>query len=71
MSGGGDVSTEFYPGSFRDIGLKYKNYELWKTFCQITGNYFHRHTAKGQPKKLEESKLDLVQLLIKSRPSVM
>ena len=34
-----------------------------------TENYFHRHTAKGQP-KLEELELNLLQLLIKSRPSV-
>ena len=33
-------------------------------------NYFHRHTAKGEPKKLEEPELDLLQLLKKSRPSV-
>jgi len=24
LSGGGDVSTEYYPGSFRAIGSKYK-----------------------------------------------
>ena len=73
----GRCSTEFYPGSFRDIGLKYKMSgltvsKIWKmSFVKhATENYFHRHTAKGQPKKLEEPELDLVQLLIKSRPSV-
>ena len=24
LSGGGNVSTEYYPGSFREIGSKYK-----------------------------------------------
>ena len=38
LNGGGHVSTEFYPGRFRDIGLKYKMSGLtvshiWKTFC--------------------------------------
>ena len=75
LSGGGDVSTEFYPGSFRAIGVKYKMsglsaLKIWKTFCQTTGDYLPRHTAKGQPKKPEEPELDLEQLLIKSRPSI-
>ena len=75
LSGGGDVSTEFYSGSFRAIGVKYKMSgltvsKIWKTFCQTTGDYLLRHTVKGQPKKLEEPELDLVQLLIKSRPSI-
>ena len=53
-----------------------KSYEtvskMWKTnfVKHATENYFHLHTAKGQPKKLEEPELDLVQLLIKSKPSV-
>ena len=53
----GDVSTEFYPGSFRGIGLKYKMSgltisKIWKTHFvkHATENYFHCHTAKGQPK---------------------
>ena len=59
LSGGGDVSTEYYPGSFRGIGSKYKVSgvtvsNVWKTFCQ-TGENFPRHTAaRGQPKRLEE-----------------
>lgn len=61
LSGGGDVSTEFYPGSFRAIGLKYKMSgvtvsNIWKTFCQ-TGEILPRHTARGQPKRLEEPEL--------------
>ena len=35
-----------------------------------TENYFHHHTAKGQPKNMEDPELDLLQLLIKSTPSV-
>ena len=36
LSGGGNVSTEYYPGSFRAIGLKYKVSgvtvsNVWKT----------------------------------------
>lgn len=75
LSGGGDVSTEFFPGSFRAIGSKYKVSgvtvsNIWKTFCQ-TGATFPRHTsARGQPKRLEEPELDLIQLLIKCRPSI-
>ena len=74
LSGGGDVSTEYYQGSFRAIGSKYKVSgvtvsNVWKTFCQ-TGENLPRHTAaRGQPKRLEEPELDLVQLLIKCRPS--
>ena len=52
LSRGGDVSTEFYPGSFRAIGLKYRISgvtvsKIWNTFCKTIGNYFHRPTAKG------------------------
>ena len=66
LSGGGDVSTEFYTGRFKDIGWKYKMSgltvsKIWKTFCQTTRNYSHRHTAEGQLKKLDEPQLDLVQ----------
>lgn len=44
--------------------------DRWKTFCQ-TGATFPRHTsARGQPKRLEEPELDLIQLLIKCRPSI-
>ena len=74
LSGGGDVSTEYYPGSFRAIGSKYKVSgvtvsNVWKTFCQ-TGENLPRHTAaRGQPKRLEEPELDFVQMLIKFRPS--
>ena len=59
LSGGGDVSTEFYSGSFRAIGSKYKASgvtvsNIWKTFCQTEEN-LPRHTAsRGQPKRLEE-----------------
>ena len=39
LSGGGSVSTEYYPGSFRAIGSKYNVSgvtvsNVWKTFCQ-------------------------------------
>ena len=39
LSGGGNVSSEYYPGSFRAIGSKYKMSGVtvsnaWKTFCQ-------------------------------------
>ena len=39
-----------------DWSYSFKNME--DEFCQTTGNYFHCHTAKGQPKKLEEPELD-------------
>ena len=43
---------------------------IWKTFCR-TGENLPRHTAaRGQPKRLEEPELDLVQLLKKCRPSI-
>ena len=74
LSQGGDVSTEFYPGSFRALGKKYKVSgttvsNIWKTFCQ-SGEYVPRHSARGQPKRLEEPELDLMQLLLKCRPSI-
>ena len=76
LSGGRNVSTEYYPGSFKAIGRssKYKVSGLtvsnvWKTFCQ-TGENLPLHAATtGQPKRLAEPELDLVQLLIKCRPS--
>ena len=39
LSRGGNGSTEYYPGSFRAIGSKYKVSgvtvsKVWKTFCQ-------------------------------------
>ena len=39
LSGGRNVSTEYYPGSFRAIGSKYivsgvTVSNVWKTFCQ-------------------------------------
>ena len=47
LSGGGDVSTEFHPGSLRAIGSKYKAYisvsNIWKTFSTST----HRRTSQG------------------------
>ena len=38
LSGGGNVSTEYYPGNFRAIGSKYKVSgvavsNVWKMFC--------------------------------------
>ena len=74
LSGGGNVSTEYYPGSFRAIGSKYKVSgvavsNVWKTFCQMGENLPRHAAARGQPKRLAEPELDLVQLLIKCRPS--
>ena len=74
LSGGRNVSTEYYPASFRAIGSKYKVggvtvSNVWKTFCQTGENLPLHATARGQPKRLAESELDLVQLLTKCRPS--
>ena len=74
LSGSEDVSTEYYPGSFRAVGSKYKVSgvtvsKVLKAFCQ-TGEHLPRHTsARVQLKRLEEPDVDLVQLLIKCRPS--
>ena len=69
LSGGGNVSTEYYPGSFRAIGSKYKVSGVavsnaWKTFCQMRENLPRHAAARGQPKRLAEPELDLVQKLI-------
>ena len=69
LSGGVNVSTEYYPGSFRAIGSKYKVngvavLNVWKTFCQMGENFPRHVAAKGQPKRLAEPELDLVQPLI-------
>ena len=74
LSGGGDVSTEYYPGSFRAIGSKYKVSGVtvsnkWNTFSQMGENLPRHSAARGQPIRLREPELDLVQLLIKCRPS--
>ena len=68
LSGGRNVSTEYYPGRFRAIGSKYKVSgvtvsNVWKTLLPLHA------TARGQPKRLADPELDLVQLLIKCRPS--
>ena len=79
LSGGGNVSTEYYPGSFRAIGSKYKVsgvtvsnvWNVWNvlTFCQTRENLPLHAAARGQPKRLAEPELDLAQLLIKCRHS--
>ena len=74
LSGGANVSTEYCPGSFRAIGSKYKVSgvtvsNVWKTFCQTGENFPLHAAARGQLKRLAEPELDLVQLLIKCRPS--
>ena len=62
LSGGGDVTTECYPGSFRAIGSKYKVSgvtvsNVWKTFCQTGENLPLHAAARGQPKRLTEPEL--------------
>ena len=69
LSGGGNVSTEYYPGCFRAIGSKYKASgvavsNVWKTFCQMGENLSCLAVARRQPKRLAEPELDLVQPLI-------
>ena len=66
LSRGGNVSTEHYPGSFRAIGSKYKVSgvavsNVWKTFCQTEENLPLHAAARGQPKRLAEPELGLVQ----------
>ena len=58
LSGGGNVSTEYYPGSFRAIGLKYKVSGVTVSKCiedlrpfRQTGENLPLHAAvRGQPK---------------------
>ena len=74
LNGGGDVPTEYYPGSFRAIGSKCKESgvnvsNVWKTFCRTEENLPRHTAARGQPKRLEEPELDFVQLLMKCGPS--
>ena len=69
LSGGGNVSTEYYPVTFRAIGPKYKVSSVavsnvWKTFSQMGENLPRHAAARGQPKRLAEPELDLVQPLI-------
>ena len=42
---------------------------VWKTFRQTGENLPLNTAARGQPKSLAQPELDLVQLLIKCRPS--
>ena len=71
----GNVSTKYYPGSFRAIGSKYKvsgvtSPNVWKIFCQTGAENLPLHAAaRDKPKTLAKPELDLVQLLIKCRPS--
>ena len=58
--------SQYYPGSFRVIGSKYKLSgvavsNVWKTFCQMGENLLRHAAARGQPKRLAEPELDLVQ----------
>ena len=52
LSGGGNVSTEYYPGCFRAIGSKYNVSgvavsNVWKTFCQMGENLPRLAAARG------------------------
>ena len=63
-----------YPGSVRAIESKYKVSgvtvsNVWKTFVKREKNLSLHADARGQPKRLAEPELDLVQLLLKCRPS--
>ena len=62
LSGGGNVSTEYCPGSFKAIGSKYK-------VSGITKRMEGRPFAKREKISLSILQLDLVQLPIKCRPS--
>ena len=73
LSGGGDVSTWYYTGSFKAIGSKYKvsgvtSFKRMNTFRQTGENVPLHAAARGQPKRLTELELELVQLLIECRP---
>ena len=55
LSEGANVSTEYYPGSFRAIGSKYKVSgvtvsNVWKTFCQ-RGENLPLHVPLGVNRK--------------------
>ena len=76
MSGGRNVSTQYYPltGSFRATGSKYKvsgvtSFKRIEDLCQTRENLPLHAAARGQPRRLAEPQLDFVQLLIKCRPS--
>ena len=67
-------TTLLSPGSCRAIGSKYKVSsvtvsKVWKTFSQTGENLPPHAAARGPQKRLVEPELDLVQLLIKCRPS--
>ena len=71
LSGGGNVSTEYYPGRFRAKGSKYKesgvtNFKRMEDLLSNGRNLPLHAAARGQPKRL--ARLNLVQLLIKCRP---
>ncbi|XP_028519062.1 uncharacterized protein LOC114576507 [Exaiptasia diaphana] len=68
-----DVSTEHFGRSFRAIGVKYKVTagmvsKVWRNFCR--NGKLSPSKCFGQPNKLEDPELDLVQLLKKNRPSI-
>ena len=68
---GGNVSTEYYPGSFRAMGPKYKVSRVtsFKHLDDLLSNGSEdlplHAAARGQPQRLAEPELHLVQLLIK------
>ena len=56
LSGGRNVSTEYYPGGFRAIGSKYKVSgvtvsNVWKTFCQTAENLPLHAATMGSTEK--------------------
>ena len=75
LSEGVNVSTKYYPGSFRAIGSKYKvsgvtSFQRMEDLFQTGAeNLLLNGTARDKPKTLAKPELDLVQLLIKCRPS--
>ena len=77
LSGGGNVSTEYYPGSFRATGSKCKVSGVisFKRMEDLLSNGGKSpspccsYNCRCQLKRMAEPELDLFQLLIKCIPS--
>lgn len=74
LSEGGDVTTGYYPGNFRDIERRFKvtagvPKRVWNNFCKTGRLEPHRYVC-GVQSPLEQPELELVRILKENRPSI-
>ena len=74
LSEGGDVTTGYYPGNFRDIERRFKvtagvPKRVWNNFCRTERLEPYRSVC-GVQSPLEQPELELLRILKENRPSI-